>query len=491
MARLHVKKGAFFFKYFFVFSAIVLVGLFIAGIAMMAFASSFLKTQNLDNTVENAKEIATMTSELLESSTVKYNPEGAAMVILKTLDVVSNCTDSEVIICNSSGEAVCCGDILEGFNVNPAGCPRHKGFKIPKATVQKAKNGGISVFSDNDGFYDSINSIAVEPIYQDNSLVAFSVVATPVSDGVFGNLRMIFRMFIFAAALSLVLVTIAVYLMTERIAKPIRNLENATRCYASGDFTYRVPELNSRDELADLITKFNSMATSLAHLEDSRRSFVANVSHEFKTPMTTIRGFIDGILDGTIPPEKQTYYLNIISSEINRLSRMVNMMLNISNIESGNVNIMVEKFNISDKILSTFLGFEQLISKKDISVNGLEELPEALAHGDSAMIDQVIYNLVDNAVKFTNESGKIIVNIASDKKNVYFSITNSGKGIPEKDIGKIFERFYKVDESRSTDVKNTGLGLFLVKSIVDLHGGTITAESQVDNFTRFTVKLPK
>ena len=107
------------------------------------------------------------------------------------------------------------------------------------------------------------------------------------------------------------------------------------------------------------------------------------------------------------------------------------------------------------------------------------------------MIDQVVYNLVDNAVKFTNEGGKIIVNAATDKKYAYFSVTNSGKGIPQKDITKVFERFYKVDQSRSTDVKSTGLGLFLVKSIVDLHGGTITVESEPDSFTRFTVKLPK
>ena len=124
-------------------------------------------------------------------------------------------------------------------------------------------------------------------------------------------------------------------------------------------------------------------------------------------------------------------------------------------------------------------------------MEGLEDLQPITVHADGAMIDQVIYNLIDNAVKFTNEGGKILINTASDKRFAYFSVTNSGKGIPEKDIGKVFERFYKVDQSRSTDVKSTGLGLFLVKSIVDLHGGTITVESEPDTYTRFTVKLPK
>ena len=170
---------------------------------------------------------------------------------------------------------------------------------------------------------------------------------------------------------------------------------------------------------------------------------------------------------------------------------MVTMMLNISKIETGNVNLNIEQFDISGKLVATFLGFEQLISKKNIEVEGLEDLQPITVHADGAMIDQVIYNLIDNAVKFTNEGGKILINTASDKRFAYFSVTNSGKGIPEKDIGKVFERFYKVDQSRSTDVKSTGLGLFLVKSIVDLHGGTITVESEPDTYTRFTVKLPK
>ena len=170
---------------------------------------------------------------------------------------------------------------------------------------------------------------------------------------------------------------------------------------------------------------------------------------------------------------------------------MVTTMLNISKIETGNVDMTMEKIDVSNKLVTTFLGFEQLISKKKIEICGLEDLEQSIIHGDSSMLDQVVYNLVDNAVKFTNVGGRITVNTASDKNNIYFAITNSGKGIPEKDISKVFERFYKVDQSRSTDVKSTGLGLYLIKSIVELHNGTVTVESKVDNFTRFTVKLPR
>ena len=491
MSRFYSKKGTFFLKYFCIFSAIVLVSFFIIGVALMAFVTNFLRTENLDNTALYSKKIATTMTDLLNSPTAKNNPEGATLVVLKTLDIMSECSGNDVYICNNEGVVIACPETLSGFSLNSEDCQIHKDMKIPLSYIEKVKRHGISEFSTLGSVYESIHSIAIEPIFYNDTFVGAAITASPLSNTVVAYLTNIFKMFLFAAFIALVLVTIAVYILTGRIAKPIRNLETATRCYSAGDFSYRVPEIHSRDELSELIIKFNSMANSLEQLENSRRSFVANVSHEFKTPMTTIGGFINGILDGTIPEEKQSYYLEIVASEINRLSRMVTTMLNISKIETGNVELTVEQFDITEKLVTTFLGFEQLISKKNISVSGFDDLPKVLVHGDSAMLDQVVYNLVDNAVKFTNENGKILVNAASDKHYIYFSITNSGKGIPKKDISKVFERFYKVDQSRSTDVKSTGLGLFLIKSIIDLHGGTITAESEPDNFTRFTVKLPK
>lgn len=491
MTRFRSKKGAFFFKYFSIFSAIVLISFMLIGIALMIFTSGFLRTHDRNTTSLYAKEISQTMTELVETSTIERNPEGSALILLNSIDLMADCTGYDVFICNKDGSVAACSEMLIGFKLNSESCEKHKDLILSKTYIHKVKKGGFSEFTTMDSFYNSVHSVSMEPIVIKDEFTGFAVVSAPLESALVENLRNVLRMFLFSAGLALILVTVAVYIMTEKIAKPIRNLENATRCYSAGDFTYRVPEIRSNDELAELITKFNSMATSLEQLENSRRSFVANVSHEFKTPMTTIGGFINGILDGTIPPEKQGYYLEIVSSEINRLSKMVTMMLNISKIETGNADLTIEQFDISQKLVTTFLGFEQLVSRKSIEVEGFENLNQIIVHGDSAMIDQVIYNLVDNAVKFTNEGGKIIINTATDKKYAWFSVTNSGKGIPKKDIHKVFERFYKVDQSRSTDVKSTGLGLFLVKSIVDLHGGTITVESEPDSFTRFTVKLPK
>lgn len=485
------KKGSFFLKYFLIFSAIVFASFFILGTALMVFVGNFMTNETLTTTQNNAKQLADTTSKLLTSSFIYENSDGAVMVLCKNISLMAESNKSDVYVCNAKGEVIVCADIISGFDPkNEKECAHHQNYKIPKDYIEKVKDGAILEFSTMGELYDERCSVAIEPIYAHGQYLGFCVVATPNSGTIVETLNRIFVMFLLSAAIALTIVTIVVYFMTGKIAKPIRNLETATSCYAEGDFSYRVPEIHSNDELSRLITKFNAMANSLAALEDSRRSFVANVSHEFKTPMTTIGGFINGILDGTIPQEKQAYYLNIVSSEIDRLSRMVNMMLNISKIETGNITMTSENFDICQKLVSTFLGFEQLISEKNIEIEGFDNLSPLLVSGDSAMLEQAIYNLTDNAVKFTDNGGKISVHVSYDKKYGYFSITNTGKGIPEKDIDKVFDRFYKVDRSRSTDVKSTGLGLYLVRSIINLHHGTITVESVPDEFTRFTVKLP-
>ncbi len=493
MSKLNNKRGTLFLKYFTVFSSITLASFLIIGITLTVFVAGFLRENALDEITKNAKSVADMTSRLISSPVSKNNPESANITLYKTITTISECTNSDVFICDKYGNVIACKDILKnGFELpDNTGCTEHKKIIIPKSYISKVKNGGFSEFSRMDGVFEKTNALTLQPITVKGTFTGFTVAASPVSGKIMNTIYKILTMFIFAAAITLILVTIVIFFLTDRFTKPIRQLATATRCYASGDFSYKVPESNTKDEFSELITEFNAMAVSLSKLENSRRSFVANVSHEFKTPMTTIGGFINGILDGTIPKEKQDYYLEIVSSEVSRLSKMVNMMLNISKIETGNVDLNIEQFDISKILVTTFLGFEQLITKKSIEVKGLEDLEPAFIHGDIPMIEQVIYNLVDNAVKFTNENGIITVNTFSDIKTCSFSVINTGDGIPKEDLKKVFDRFYKVDTSRSTDVKSTGLGLFLVKSIVDLHGGKINLESVEKSYTKFTVTLPK
>ena len=222
-----------------------------------------------------------------------------------------------------------------------------------------------------------------------------------------------------------------------------------------------------------------------------RRNFIANISHELKTPMTTIAGFIDGILDGTIPPEKQKHYLGIVSQEVKRLSRLVRTMLDLSRIDSGEMKLRPARFDLTNTVFSALLSFEDAIETKKIEVRGLEDTESIFVDGDPDMIHQVVYNLIDNAVKFTNEGGYIEIRVRGIPGKTVVSVENSGAGIAPDELPLIFDRFYKTDKSRSQDKNGMGLGLYIVRTIIRLHGGEIKAESVQNEFCRFVFWLPK
>ena len=207
--------------------------------------------------------------------------------------------------------------------------------------------------------------------------------------------------------------------------------------------------------------------------------------------MTSIAGFIDGILDGTIPKEKEDYYLKIVSDEVRRLSRLVVAMLNMSKIESGDFQMKPKPYNICDQIIHILLTFEQKIESKNIEIIGLENIGVHYVLADPDMIYQVVYNLFDNAVKFTNNGGYIAIAVSDEGENIRISIKNSGEGIDSNELVHIFERFYKVDKSRSLDSKGAGLGLYIVKTMVEMHGGRIFARSDSKTEAEFVFTLPK
>ena len=487
------KRGAFFLKYFVILAVIIVIGFIITVITLMAFVYNFSKQETLAGLSKNSIAISSFTSDILGSDLALHNPEATALLFYNNLKLTADASESMVFMCDAAGDIIACDDTLKKpfETVRHAVCDEHKTVHIPKAYIVKAEAIGYADYTTLGGVFNETHAVAISPITVEKEVVGFTICTSPVSDQLAGYFIKLLTSFLSAAVIALVILTLALFFLADKMTKPIRDLANAARSYSIGDFSHKVPVPTEQNEMTELILEFNLMAESLEALENSRRSFVSSVSHEFKTPMTTIGGFINGILDGTIPPEKQNYYLEIVSSEVKRLSKMVNAMLNISRIETGSLNLKLEHFDISKKLLNTFLTFEQLITDKNITIEGLEDLEELTVLGDQSMLDQVVYNLIDNAVKFTNDNGKISLSTKTDSKFSYFTITNTGKGIPPTHIKNVFDRFYKVDESRSTDTKSTGLGLHLVKSIADLHGGKVTVKSKPDEFTEFTVKLPK
>ena len=268
-------------------------------------------------------------------------------------------------------------------------------------------------------------------------------------------------------------------------------LEEITRTanqYAEGKFSARI-NLPEQSKLYPFGCTLNRMAASIEQNETTRRNFVANVSHELRTPMTTIAGFADGILDGTIPKEQHKKYLRIIADEIHRLKTLVQSMLNLTKFEAGEMQIHLSDTDIAKLLIRTVLMFEKRITDKNVDVEGLEDI-SMIIRADEDLMFQVLYNLIENAVKFVNPGGIISFALYVEDKTAHICIKNTGEGLADDELPKIFDRFYKTDTSRSEDKTGLGLGLSISRKIVHLHQGHIVVKSVKGEYTSFEVQIP-
>lgn len=282
---------------------------------------------------------------------------------------------------------------------------------------------------------------------------------------------------------------IAVYFITEKIVHPLKAMTGAAKKFAKGDFSARVT-VYGKDEVAELANAFNNMAQSLDSLEKMRNSFLANISHDLRTPMTTISGFIDGITSGAIPPEKHEYYLGVISAEVHRLSRLVSQILDVSRLESGERKFNFTDFDVAEVARIILISFEQKIEDKHLDVSFDTDSDEMIAIGDKDAIYQVLYNLCHNAIKFSREGGKFSIKLSRTQgKKICVSVFDEGQSISPEDEKLVFDRFYKTDKSRGLDKSGVGLGLYISKTIIDAHGENIWVESKENESTEFFFTL--
>ena len=294
-----------------------------------------------------------------------------------------------------------------------------------------------------------------------------------------------------SALLVLLAAMIAAYVITVRTTEPLREMSSAARKFAAGNFDARV-RVRGRDEVSELAEAFNQMADSLENLEKMRSSFIANVSHDLRTPMTTIAGFIDGIRDGVIPPEEQDHYLEIVSIEIQRLSRLVSALLDLSRIQAGDRKFVMKPFDICEMARLILISFEKKIDEKKLDVIFECDEDRISVNADQDAIYQVFYNLCHNAVKFSSDGGTLRIRINEEKgKKIRVSVYNEGQGIPTEDLNMVFERFYKSDKSRGLDKSGVGLGLFISKTIITAHGEKIGVESEYGKNCEFFFTLTR
>lgn len=489
------RQSGLFKKYFAATVAVILVSFLLAGTALAIVVPGIWMNEKLDSLEETARSVTTNTMNVLLSDFLGSVSRNAVVMICNNLTQVSDATDSDIFIVNETGEVVYCKDLLNPKNNGK--CFIHDQYVIPAEIMQNLrKHESYRVIGKIDGIMVSNNLIVACPLTAGSVFRGAVFVTQSVSKGLWLYISVIARMFVIASLFALVLSAILSYFISYRLTKPLREMSVAVKQYSNGDFTKRITvsrkhgRLNKENEIDELADSFNSMASALEAQEQSRRSFVSNVSHELKTPMTSIGGFIDGILDGTISGADEKKYLKIVSEEVKRLSRLVTGMLNMSKIEAGQLDVKPEEFDISDMLFRTLLSFEKIIENKHIEIRGLEAITENRVIADKDMINQVVYNLIDNAVKFTPEGGYIEIVSKSDSEKIIVKIRNSGRGIAPDEIDKIFERFYKIDKSRSFDVKGAGMGLFIVKQLIELHAGHITARSVENEYAEFIFDLP-
>ena len=467
-----------FSRSFFSAATILLLALVLLGTSFQLQVNNYIKSATVTGLQQDASVIANLASA--------YSVDGSltSRDFLLNLDVISQVTNADVIVCNREGYIVLCSDALTGCD--------HLGWQLNGAFLRTVvENGGNTATGIVKHLYPEERYVVSMPIVLEDSPVGIVMVSTPTV-ATTQIMNRISNIFLTAAAIVVLITVLAFSAFARRESRPLRDMARVATAFGHGNLEARVKvEEDCSQEMEELALAFNNMASSLQKSEYQRQEFVANVSHELKTPMTTIAGYVDGILDGTIPEHRRDYYLQIVSDETKRLSRLVRSMLDISQLqkEEGIPDEKKMHFDLEEVMGSVLITFEKKILDKHLEVD--VEMPEhpvyTMANRD--YITQVIYNLIDNAVKFCPEGGTLGLKIREGGSKAYISVSNTGDTIPAKELPLVFDRFHKLDKSRSQNRDGWGLGLYIVKTIVCSHGENISVSSK-DGKTEFTFTMP-
>ena len=482
------------FKKFLISTSVINLLCFLGMAALVFFSvSNYYVEDHLELLSGNAETVALVAEKTAVKTERGFgfaDTDGSMQVVLTSL---AEHIDSDIFITQVNGDYCVCSDSLSLNEQAALQCP-HRNATVSASVMQEVRQGKYRSIGTLNGMYRERQYIVGVPIYYtanngDQTLMGAAFVTSSTAN--FTAMRYdIVQMCLIASVFAALISFIVAGVVTYRMVQPLREMSAAAKAFGKGDFSHLIT-VNSADEVGELAKAMNNMAASLSSSETMSRNFIANVSHELKTPMTTIAGFIDGILDGTIPPEQEKQYLTIVSGEVKRLGRLVRSMLQLSKIDQGEMRLTRTEFSLKDVLIDSLISFEKVIEEKQVSIEGLEEMDDRFINGDMDLLHQVVYNLVDNAVKFVDEGGTISAKLSETEEKTTLMLRNTGAGIAAADLPLVFDRFYKTDKSRSRDKNGMGLGLYLVRTIVQLHQGEIRVNSVENEFTEFTVILPK
>ncbi len=458
----------------------VSAGLIVASFVFFGITVSMLLQYYVTNVWGESMELSA--SEVALSATAFVEDDSFRSWELKVLlTTLEQTTGNDIMITNDKGYIVACSD--DGIVCH------HIGAKVEVGTldnlISQEKASGVSNLG---GIFDTPRVVVAEPIISSGETIGYTIVSDNV--GRLSGIEDTFSALMVLITLVVLTITVIItFITTKKQTNPINQMASAAMKFSHGDFSVRIEDTGRNDELGALTNSFNLMADSLEQSEQKRREFIANVSHELKTPMTTISGFADGILDGTIPTERQNQYLNTISSETKRLNRMVKRMLELSRIQAEDTGEVLKKsFDIGEVLMQTLLSLEGRINERKLDVDVCIPEERCLVKGDGDAINQVVYNLLENAIKFSKEGEVLGLSLWKQANKVYVSIKNRGETIPPQQLSLIFDRFHKTDASRSQDRDGVGLGLYIVKTILGNHREDISVSS-VNGVTEFVFTL--
>jgi len=460
-------------------ATILLLALLLLGASFRLLVQDYLQ----DNTVENLNKDAEVITQLAAAYSLDGSVTGREFLL--NLDIASRVSGCDAVICDVNGEVLLCSDAIFGCE--------HQGMRITDtAYIQKViQNRGDTATGVIVGLYEDTRFVVARPVISadESKISGIVIVSTPMAEAM-AVMERISNIFLSASLVVVLITVMAVSFFARNQSRPLRDLARAANAFGHGNLDARVKISDAySEEMEELALSFNNMASVLQKSEYQRQEFVANVSHELKTPMTTISGYIDGILDGTIPENRHRHYLQIVSDETKRLSRLVRSMLDISKLQDQEIpeekKIHFDLLECAGQVLITF---EQKINDKKLNVDvNFPEHPVYTIAGQD-YVTQVIYNLIDNAVKFCPEGKTLGLKIREGGSKAYISIFNDGETIPPEELPLVFDRFHKLDKARNQK-DGWGLGLYIVKTIVLSHGENISVTSK-NGRTEFTFTMP-
>ena len=466
-----------FSRTFFHAAIILLAALLLVGATFQVLVRNLLTRQTESSLKDDCTTVVSLATAYYTEKKVSRQE------FFVNLSIATRVSGADAVICDSRGQLVLCSD-------SPMGC-RHQGMMVQESYLQEVFQKGI--VSDTglvQGLYEESRYVVGMPIMNGEEPVGLVIVSTPVSTAM-ALMDKITDTYILISLLVVLIGVLIIFLLAQKQSSPLRDMAKVASDFGHGNLDARVKvDSRSSREVQELALAFNNMASSLQKSEYQRQEFIANVSHELKTPMTTISGYVDGMLDGTIPPQKYSQYMQLVSSETKRLARLVRSMLDISRLEDAQFPPeSLSQFDVCEKAGQVLITFEQKITQKHLDVD--VQMPDysVYTHANPDAITQVVYNLLDNAVKFCPEGGKLTLKVRELENKVYVSVGNDGDTIPADELPLVFDRFHKMDKSRAKNRDGWGLGLYIVKTLICHHGEDIAVTSQ-DGYTEFTFTLP-